>query len=144
SYAGTIPLRLEALEDVGNQSLGEILGRLFDRQVLAVEIVGAGFLQRIVLAEGIARVRPDDGRFEGAAARRLLEAHVGQDRDLEAVGKTRGIERDWPHGEAGDLALQHRIGAGRVVDHLETAASEQLVGHRAGENLLYLRAGGEV
>src|SRR6185295_488885 len=125
--------RLETLQQVAHHRLGEALGGLLDRLVLAVEVGGARDLERVALAEGVVIVRPDH-----LVVGQALELDLGRDRDLVGGGAAVLVEGDRRHAEAGDGALDLGVRAGFARGEREALAGHQLLADRARQLLLDL------
>src|SRR6266581_7768662 len=137
------PCRLERLEHGRDQVPAESLGDAVDRLVLAVEERG-GILAYVVLVTI---------REHLALPERLLLSDLPVDDPRRNVDRVpAGLGRGGPRsGEADgggvvgrDLALHDRVHPGRLLDHREPAALQQLLDHPRGDLLVQPRLAGAV
>ena len=121
-----------ALTTVLAKSIGETLQRV---RVLAEEgpRVGRRLAGRdlVLFLEGLGRVL-----VEHLVVDDVAELDLHHDRDLVARGLLLAVERGRADRDAGDVALQHGVGAGVVGHDLVAAAPDELEADARGQRLL--------
>ena len=125
----------------GDHRVGEPFGALLDRDVLAVEEVAVGALDRVALLELVAVVRPDRFRLFPVQRRAAAaEGHVDDDRELVLLGAAVVREGDGRDPQAGHGASNDGVRLRLGGNEFEPATGEEFVRDRLGQELLHFHS----